>query len=768
MTIGRGGEGPPTRVFLHGYGSNAEDWDPFTRTIAAPANTRFVFPEAPETTVPPDGPLGGRAWWRLDLESHLPPGRKLPDLSATHPPGIDVAAASVRTLLHDVSWRSGGPIVLGGFSQGAMVASDLAFTSSDELAALVLLSGTPVDVATWRRGFASRRGLPVFVSHGRADAVLSFAAAERFQQEPRRRRPRKLFVTWVPLRRRSRGPRPGRRRVERLPRADPPREVTGRLAKDVIPRSNSASCRSSPSLRPAAECRLPRLKRGMFDAVHEALVACFRNPRPRSEGAQRFAEYAPEDFEIPPGRGERFDDRDDRGVRRAASVDAKRALYKTIADRFEAPGVPRRDVFIVLNEGARRELGPPWRRRRVRHRLRLRSEGVATPWYGRRVRALALWVSVLLTVATAVVAALLILPPPTTLAWHVALFFDEKTPLLVAGVLAAAVTARLSGSSRWRVVQACSGSSSSASRSCRRCSLRVAVKRHVAIDFSRYVRAPVDDGALAGTETRVYATVDGKALSLDVYRPATTAGPPTRHPAILVLHEGGWSAGDKGSAARMSQWLASRGWAVFDAQYRLAPQPNWQTAIGDVKCAIGWVKRRARDIGIEVDANRVTLLGRSAGAHLAMLAAYDPDDPALPPSCDAGDTRVASVISYYGPTDLAWGWAHTPNPRVFDMRQRVANYLGGTPSQQPERYRLLSPITHVTASSPPTLLIHGGRDNLVPVENTALMDRQLAIAGVRHDVLIIPYAQHGFDFIFGGLGEQLAEHAVLEFLGTGR
>ena len=91
----------------------------------------------------------------------------------------------------------------------------------------------------------------------------------------------------------------------------------------------------------------PELKRGLFDAVHEALVACFRIPD--HDRAQRFAEYAPEDFEIPPGRGERFTI-----VTIVAfagrSVDAKRALYKTIADRFEALGVPRRDVFIVLNE----------------------------------------------------------------------------------------------------------------------------------------------------------------------------------------------------------------------------------------------------------------------------------------------------------------------------------------------------------------------------------------------------------------------------------
>jgi len=59
------GKGDPV-VLLHGYGSNAEDWEAFTGTVAMPHGTRFVFPEAPETTVPPDGPIGGRAWWRLD------------------------------------------------------------------------------------------------------------------------------------------------------------------------------------------------------------------------------------------------------------------------------------------------------------------------------------------------------------------------------------------------------------------------------------------------------------------------------------------------------------------------------------------------------------------------------------------------------------------------------------------------------------------------------------------------------------------------------
>src|ERR1700742_193445 len=85
----------------------------------------------------------------------------------------------------------------------------------------------------------------------------------------------------------------------------------------------------------------PELKRALLDAVHEALVACFRIPD--HDRTQRFVEHAREDFDVPPGRGERFT-----VVTIVAfagrSLDAKRALYKSIADRFEALGIPRLDV----------------------------------------------------------------------------------------------------------------------------------------------------------------------------------------------------------------------------------------------------------------------------------------------------------------------------------------------------------------------------------------------------------------------------------------
>ena len=195
-TLVRGGKGPPTVLLLQGYGAKAKDWLPFTKTIAVPRRARFVFPEAPEHTTPPDGPVGGRAWWRLDLEDHVPAGKQLPDLAATHPPGLDEATARVRALMHRTRRSPGGPLVLGGFSQGAMVASNLAFTTDEPIAALVILSGTPVDEAAWLRGLAKRRGLRVFISHGRADPTLPFAAADRLRKELAEAG---LDVTWFPF-----------------------------------------------------------------------------------------------------------------------------------------------------------------------------------------------------------------------------------------------------------------------------------------------------------------------------------------------------------------------------------------------------------------------------------------------------------------------------------------------------------------------------------------------------------------------------------------
>jgi phospholipase/carboxylesterase len=193
------GTGSLPFVLLHGYGSSAQEWIPFTYTIALPAGRRFVMPDGPERTAPPDGPSNGRAWWRLGLDAHRRSSDGLPDLSRTNPPGLAASNRRIRTLLGELAQAGGYPRrrhMLAGYSQGGMVAADVAFTTDEPLEALVLLSTTFVNEPAWRAGMARRRGLRVFVSHGRRDEVLPFDAADRLQQAMR---DAGLRVTWFPF-----------------------------------------------------------------------------------------------------------------------------------------------------------------------------------------------------------------------------------------------------------------------------------------------------------------------------------------------------------------------------------------------------------------------------------------------------------------------------------------------------------------------------------------------------------------------------------------
>ncbi|HEY0082689.1 MAG TPA: alpha/beta hydrolase, partial [Pyrinomonadaceae bacterium] len=199
-----------------------------------------------------------------------------------------------------------------------------------------------------------------------------------------------------------------------------------------------------------------------------------------------------------------------------------------------------------------------------------------------------------------------------------------------------------------------------------------------------------------------------------------------------------------------------------DVDYRLAPQPNWQTATGDVKCAVGWV--RANAARFAVDPARVALLGRSAGGHLALLAAYSNGEAALPPSCDAPDAGVRAVVSLYGPTDLKWGYEHPANRRVLDGPGKIRNFTGGTPASAPEVIRLASATTYINSDSPPTLLFHGGRDQLVGERHMTLLTEKLSQHNVAHRALLIPYAQHAYDYNFDGWGSQLTRPLLLSFL----
>jgi len=290
---------------------------------------------------------------------------------------------------------------------------------------------------------------------------------------------------------------------------------------------------------------------------------------------------------------------------------------------------------------------------------------------------------------------------------------------------------------------------------------RVARANKIELSLRQYLFGSLDDApASIERTTETYAVVEGQTLKLDVY--LSPLKEELQRPAIVVVHGGSWNAGERDDYPQWNEWLARQGYVIFDIDYRIAPQPNWRTATGDVKCAIGWVKSNAEKYG--VDPARVALLGRSAGGHLALLAAYSTGEADLPPSCDAPDVSPRAVIALYAPTDLKWGYEHPANERVHDGPGKIRDFTGGSPSTAAEVINLASATSHVNSNTPATLLFHGGHDQLVRDEHMSLLTERLERQNIPHRALLIPYAQHAFDYNFNGWGSQLVRPVLLDFL----
>jgi phospholipase/carboxylesterase len=191
-----GGTGPLV-VLMHGFGAPGDDLASLWRVIDAPAGTRWAFPAAP---VALGGmAMGGRAWWMIDVERLLAERARGGDtLAREAPAGLSEAHARVVALLDALDAEiHPSAVVLGGFSQGAMLACDVALRTSRELAGLVLLSGTLVARDEWAPLVSRRHGLRVFQSHGVADAMLPYAQAEKLRDMLQEGG---AAVTWVPFR----------------------------------------------------------------------------------------------------------------------------------------------------------------------------------------------------------------------------------------------------------------------------------------------------------------------------------------------------------------------------------------------------------------------------------------------------------------------------------------------------------------------------------------------------------------------------------------
>jgi phospholipase/carboxylesterase len=176
-------------VLLHGFGAPGDDLAGLAGAIEIPTNGELIFPEAPLSLAELTGQRGygdARAWWMIDMvRMQLAAATgTLRDLSQDVPDGLSEANEALNAMLDALAKENPeAKVVLGGFSQGSMLSLDVALRSpARKLAGLVLLSSTILAEPEWAPLMAGRKGLPVFQSHGRSDAILPYGAAERLSK----------------------------------------------------------------------------------------------------------------------------------------------------------------------------------------------------------------------------------------------------------------------------------------------------------------------------------------------------------------------------------------------------------------------------------------------------------------------------------------------------------------------------------------------------------------------------------------------------------
>jgi acetyl esterase/lipase len=245
----------------------------------------------------------------------------------------------------------------------------------------------------------------------------------------------------------------------------------------------------------------------------------------------------------------------------------------------------------------------------------------------------------------------------------------------------------------------------------------------------------------------VFVKYADTSLSLDYY-PSQIIG---KKPCIIVVHGGSWAGGDSKQLPELNSYLAARGYNVAAINYRMAPKYQTPAPVEDIQAAITYLRQHAGEL--HIDTTQFVLLGRSAGAQIALLAAYTINEPAL-----------KGVIDFYGPADMVWGYSIPANPLIMDSRKVMVNYIGGTYEQVPQKYVACSPLEFVRKQSVPTLIIHGQNDVLVAPEHSRRLNLKLQQNGIKHYLLKLPWATHGFDFNLNGPGGQLSTYAVMNFL----
>ena len=220
-----------------------------------------------------------------------------------------------------------------------------------------------------------------------------------------------------------------------------------------------------------------------------------------------------------------------------------------------------------------------------------------------------------------------------------------------------------------------------------------------------------------------------------------------KSPAVLLIHGGGWKEGDKRQAREIEfgMTLAKNGFVAASINYALRSDGKFPLNLQDCKNGVRYLRAHADELGIDPD--RISVMGSSAGGHLALLVAYTADQSNLAPSqpYPGVSDKVSSVVDFYGISNLATRKETDPNGKPLKIEPLDSNtqsIFGSTPQD----WKKASPVTYVKRDVPPTLILHGKKDTTVDSDQSQELADTLKKAGATYEIIWLPNAPHSFSF----------------------
>src|SRR5262245_59158467 len=225
-----------------------------------------------------------------------------------------------------------------------------------------------------------------------------------------------------------------------------------------------------------------------------------------------------------------------------------------------------------------------------------------------------------------------------------------------------------------------------------------------------------------------------RPLKLHILRPKSA--PKEAMPVVVWIHGGGWMGGNKDSGIGRLARFAERGYFCASVEYRLSSEAIFPAQIEDSKCAIRFLRARAKEYNL--DPERIGVWGASAGGHLVALLGTAANVKELEGKGGWPDhsSRVQAVCDYFGPADFL-KWADKSHPAVIKL-------LGGEVKDKKELAALASPVTHISKDVPPIFILHGDADKVVPLDQSEALLAALKKGGADATLHVVKGAGHGF------------------------